>query len=143
MIDGETNIAFGSAELYSERAEPNDPPDTRSGPAGTARQPESRREPSETQPGRDERAELLASHEAQELRSRWDQIQTGFVDEPRRSVKDADALVAETINRLSETFTQARGRMEQEWDGGDSVSTEDLRMALRRYRSFFTRLLAM
>ena len=58
-------------------------------------------------------------------------------------MKEADTLVAETIKRLSETFTQARARMEQDWDRGDSASTENLRMALRRYRSFFTRLLEM
>jgi len=140
MIEGETNIVFSSAEVY---AEGDDAPDTRPGPAGTAMQPESRRATSEMQPAAEERTELLASKEAQELRSRWDKIQTGFVDEPRRSVKEADALVADTINRLSETFTQARAKMEREWDRGDNVSTEDLRMALRRYRSFFTRLLAM
>lgn len=140
MIDGETNIVFSSAEVY---AESDNPLDTRPGPAGTAMRSEPRPATSEMQPAPEERAELLASNEAQELRSRWNKIQTGFVDEPRRSVKDADALVAETIDRLSETFTQTRAKMEREWDRGDSVSTEDLRMALRRYRSFFTRLLAM
>jgi hypothetical protein len=106
-------------------------------------QPESREQKPEVREDTDERIALLAANEAQELRSRWDKIQTGFVDEPRRSVKDADALVAETIKRLSDTFFQARAKMEQDWDRGDNVSTENLRMALRRYRSFFTRLLSI
>src|SRR5205823_12416679 len=86
---------------------------------------------------------LFAANEAQEFRSRWEQIQAGFVDEPRKSVQDADALVDQTIKKLSDLFASERSKMEQDWDRGDSVSTEDLRMALRRYRSFFDRLLSV
>jgi len=91
----------------------------------------------------EERAELLAADEAQKLRSRWEKIQTGFVDEPRKSVQEADALVAQTTKQLAESFSRERNKLEQEWGRVDNVSTENLRIALRRYRSFFDRLLAM
>jgi len=66
-----------------------------------------------------------------------------FVDEPRRAVEQADNLVAVTMKRLAEMFAEERARLEGQWDRGDNVSTEDLRLALRRYRSFFGRLLSM
>jgi hypothetical protein len=86
---------------------------------------------------------LLVSEETQTFRSRWDAIQTGFVDEPRRSVEQADGLVAEVMKRLAETFAEERSKLEGQWSRGDNVSTEDLRLALQRYRSFFARLLSM
>lgn len=89
----------------------------------------------------EERTALFAPTESNELRSRWDSIQVGFVDEPRRTVKEADELVALTMKRLGEVFAEERRRLEQQWDRGDQVTTEDLRVALRRYRSFFSRLL--
>jgi hypothetical protein len=107
------------------------------------RRPEEFRGPQGTVTKPEERAQLFASNEAQDLRSRWEKIQTGFVDEPRKSVQDADGLVAEAIKRLTETFTQERAKLEHEWDRGEDASTEDLRLALRRYRSFFDRLLAV
>jgi hypothetical protein len=80
---------------------------------------------------------------AAELRRSWDEIQAGFVDEPRRSVEDADHLVAATMKRLAETFADERAGLEAQWARGDDVSTEDLRVALQRYRAFFGRLLAI
>ena len=77
------------------------------------------------------------------LRTRWHAIQTGFVDEPRKAVQEADGLVASAMKRLAEVFAQERSGLEQQWDRGDSVSTEDLRVALQRYRAFFERLLAV
>jgi hypothetical protein len=92
----------------------------------------------------DQRPEpLFPSEDANELRSRWDAIQAGFVDEPRKAVEDADSLVAQAMKRLAETFAAERSQLEGQWDRGDDVSTEDLRVALRRYRSFFGRLLSM
>lgn len=92
----------------------------------------------------DARAEpLFPSKDADELRSRWDSIQAGFVDEPRKAVEEADSLVALAMKRLAETFANERSQLEGQWDRGDDVSTEDLRVALRRYRSFFGRLLSM
>ena len=86
---------------------------------------------------------LFVSNEAQTFRTRWEKIQIEFVDEPRKSVEQADELVAATIKRLAEVFASERNKLEQEWGKGDNVSTEDLRVALRRYRSFFDRLLSV
>jgi hypothetical protein len=86
---------------------------------------------------------LFAPDEAQTLRGRWEKIQIGFVDEPRDSVQQADQLVATVIQRLAEIFASERNRLEGDWGKGDSASTEDLRMALRRYRSLFDRLLSV
>ncbi|PWT92415.1 MAG: hypothetical protein C5B55_06480 [Blastocatellia bacterium] len=86
---------------------------------------------------------LFESKEAESLRENWRVIQTQFVDEPRRSVEEADELVASTMKRLAEVFANERDNLEQNWDRGDDVSTEDLRVALQRYRSFFDRLLSV
>jgi hypothetical protein len=86
---------------------------------------------------------LFVVDEAQNFKSRWEKIQIGFVDEPRKSVEQADELVATVIKRLAEVFADERNKLEHEWDKGDNVSTEDLRVALRRYRSFFDRLLSV
>jgi hypothetical protein len=77
----------------------------------------------------------------QRYRKRWETVQTGFVDEPRRAVEQADALVAEVIKELVGSFAEERGRLEAQWGQGNEASTEDLRVALQRYRSFFDRLL--
>jgi hypothetical protein len=84
---------------------------------------------------------LLGQEDAQDFRSRWESIQTGFVDSPQRAVEDADGLVAELMQRLAQTFTEERESLEAQWSRGDDVSTEDLRVGLQRYRSFFERLL--
>jgi hypothetical protein len=84
---------------------------------------------------------LFSAEEATQLRQRWDAIQVGFVDEPRKSVEEADSLVAVAMKRLAEQFSEERSRLENEWDRGGDISTEDLRVALRRYRSFFGHLL--
>jgi hypothetical protein len=91
----------------------------------------------------EERVALFLANEANELRGRWDGIQVGFVDEPRKSVQEADALVSATITRLAEMFAAERQNLEQQWDRSENVSTEDLRLALQRYRSLFARLLAI
>jgi len=76
------------------------------------------------------------------FQSRWETIQTGFVDEPRQTVEQADELVAEVMKRLAEGFATERERLEGQWGRGEDVSTEDLRIALQRYRGFFQRLLS-
>lgn len=87
---------------------------------------------------------LFVSNDAQDFRSRWEKIQNSFVDEPRKAVEQADELVASTIKRLTEVFASESQKMEADWDKKtDEVSTEDLRVALRRYRSFFNRLLSV
>lgn len=94
-------------------------------------------------PEEERAAALFASNEANELRARWDGIQVGFVDEPRTAVQEADALVSATMKRLAEIFADERQKLEQQWGRNENISTEDLRVALRRYRSFFGRLLAI
>jgi hypothetical protein len=91
----------------------------------------------------EQRVALFIANEANELQGRWDGIQVGFVDEPRKAVQEADALVSTTIKRLAEIFADERRKLEQQWDRSENVSTEDLRLALQRYRSFFARLLAI
>ena len=86
---------------------------------------------------------LFAADEAETFRSRWMDIQTSFVDEPGGSVEQADILVAEVMNQLAKTFAEKRSRLEMQLKQGQEVSTEDLRMALRHYRSFFDRLLSI
>jgi hypothetical protein len=89
-----------------------------------------------------EREPLLPGDQSREFTGRWQEIQTGFVDEPRRSVEEADRLVADLMQNLAARFADERERLESQWDRGDDVSTEDLRLALTRYRSFFDRLLS-
>lgn len=89
-----------------------------------------------------EHTPLFQSDEIRDMQSQWDQIQTGFVNEPRNAVREADALVGSAIRRLSEGFSGEQSKLEQQWDNGN-VSTEDLRLALQRYRSFFHRVLSV
>ena len=89
-----------------------------------------------------ERQPLFAGDDADRFRSRWQEVQAGFVDEPRQAVQDADGLVADLMQRLAATFSEERSNLESQWDSGEDASTEDLRIALQRYRSFFDRLLS-
>src|ERR1700720_2270080 len=117
-----------------ERTEHLSTADLAGAPAATAR-------PQNGQP--ESNAPLFTTQDAQDFRSRWEKVQGGFVDEPRKSVEQADELVASAIKRLAEVFASEREKLEGEWDKNDNVSTEDLRVALRRYRSFFNRLLSV
>jgi hypothetical protein len=85
---------------------------------------------------------LLPQEQAERYRSEWQRIQAAFVDEPRKSVEEADRLVADLMQRLAAVFSDEREQLEKQWDSGDDVSTEDLRVGLTRYRSFFDRLLS-
>ena len=87
-------------------------------------------------------AQLLEDQELQSMLAQWKEIQAEFVDEPRKAVQDADALVAELMQRLAQMFASEREQLESRWSGGGDVDSEDLRHGLRRYRSFFERLLA-
>jgi hypothetical protein len=84
---------------------------------------------------------LFSQSDVGDLRGRWGNVQASFVDEPRRAVEEADKLVATVMQRLAEGFANERSNLEKQWDRGDNVSTEHLRIALQRYRSFFDRLL--
>jgi len=86
---------------------------------------------------------LFDPEEARELQSRWDQIQVAFVDEPRTAGERANDLVIETTKRLTDSFGSGRQKLENEWNQGGDVSTENLRGTLQRYRAFFKRLLAI
>lgn len=86
---------------------------------------------------------LFPETEGQGFRNRWQELQASFVDDPRNTVQQADALVAEVMQRLAQTFSEERKKLEGQWERGGDVSTEDLRVALQRYRSFFGRLLAV
>jgi hypothetical protein len=86
---------------------------------------------------------LFPPRESEEFRSRWGDIQAGFVDEPRHAVEEADHLVAAIVQRVAEVFAEERSKLERQWDRGTEVSTEDLRQSLQRYRSFFNRLLSV
>jgi hypothetical protein len=98
--------------------------------------------PSATTDVADDSPELLPRDENAEFQRRWEAIQTGFVDEPRQTVEQADELVAHVMKRLAEGFAGERERLEGQWGRGEDVSTEDLRIALQRYRGFFQRLLS-
>lgn len=117
------------------------------GAAGEERseQPMTRSAGSETgsQAGTDDQTgPLLPTDSTADFRRRWEVIQTRFVDEPRRAVEDADGLVATVMQQLAEGFAVERERLEAHWGRGEDISTEDLRVTLRRYRSFFQRLLS-
>jgi len=113
-------------------------PDTDVGPGfndrTTQSSPSMPRQPSAPTP-------LFSTADLGDLRTRWGSVQTGFVDEPRWAVQEADKLVATVVDRLTASFSNERSALEKQWDRGEDVSTEDLRLALQRYRTFFDRLL--
>jgi len=112
----------------SERTEQRDPRDGQRDPRAT---------------DDNQRVAVFSPDDVNQLRPAWNAIQTEFIDEPRKSVQEADALVASTIQRLAESFASERAKLEAQWTRGGDVSTEDLRLALHRYRSFFDRLLSV
>jgi hypothetical protein len=83
-------------------------------------------------------APLFSEEQSGEFRARWNIVQQGFVDDPKNAVSQGDELVAQVIKSLAETFSAQRAAVE-----GDDGSTEELRLALRSYRSFFERLLSI
>ena len=87
--------------------------------------------------------DLFAADELAGLRARWDNVQAGFVDDPRECVHKADSLVSDVVEQLTSGFSAARARLEEQWARGEQASTEDLRVALTQYREFFQRLLAV
>jgi hypothetical protein len=101
----------------------------------TTRTPEASRTPDE-----EDRHELFYDDEVERFQSSWQTIQTAFVDDPQRAVKEADELVAAVIQTLAATFAEHKSELESAWSQGEPA-TEDLRIALRRYRSFFKQLL--
>jgi hypothetical protein len=92
--------------------------------------------------GRRERSLLFPADQAETFRYTWMEVQAGFVDEPRQAVRQADSLVSEALQKLATSFADQHAKLEQQWDRGEDVSTEDLRLAVRRYRSFFDHLVS-
>lgn len=88
-------------------------------------------------------ATLLDDTSSSDYRARWERLQIGFVDSPAATVAEADELVAEILQRIAQTFADERGALERQWSGEGEPSTEDLRVALQRYRAFFARLLSV
>jgi hypothetical protein len=93
--------------------------------------------------GNGDRPPLFANEESGQFRNQWQDVQAAFVDDPRSAVKRADELVSSATTRLAKIFSDERAKMEHGWDRGENVSTEDLRLALQRYRSFFDRILTV
>ena len=91
----------------------------------------------------DSASPLLPLPIVEDLRKRWEQIQAGFVDEPRDAVKQADELVASAIKQLSESFSGARSNLEGQWTRTGNVNTDDLRITFKKYRSFFQKLMSV
>jgi hypothetical protein len=83
---------------------------------------------------------LIDEEKVTGFRDRWQNVQTGFVDDPKQAVHEADELVAAVISALATTFAEHKSELEGQWQQGEPA-TEELRIALRRYRSFFDQLL--
>jgi hypothetical protein len=84
---------------------------------------------------------LFQAEAAEHFRVEWQRIQTRFVDDPKDAVQDADHLLAEVLQSLTGTFAERKNELEGQWHGESEALTEDLRLALRRYRTFFNQLL--
>jgi hypothetical protein len=133
---------FATANQHPERVTSDDSAKS-TGQLGVSqdeRRPVMRKDPDQAD---DKHSPLYPGNEAERFRGRWNDIQSGFVDEPRHAVEQADGLVAEMMQRLAQVFADERARLEQHWDRGGETDTEQLRQTLRRYRSFFDRLLTM
>src|SRR4051812_3678897 len=128
------------ADTDTDRTDTRDDTAAAAAPAAAATASTGGRSSSENGSATDEAAPLLT--DADSFQSRWEDIQVRFVDEPRGAVEDADALVATVMQRLAEGFAQERERLEAQWGRGEDISTEDLRVALQRSRSFSQRLLS-
>jgi len=89
----------------------------------------------------EQQATLIPTDRAESYNSRWNDLKGEFVDEPRGAVRGANELVGEVLDELEELFRRQRADLEEGLDS-DQTSTEDLRLALGRYRSFFDRLLS-
>jgi hypothetical protein len=115
-------------------------------PTGLAQEPDEPQTETETRraqeaEGTETQPRLLEESELANFRGRWYEIQSRFVDDPRAAVEQADSLVDDLVKRIAESFGEQRSQLEADWDRDDDVTTENLRLALRRYRFFFNRLL--
>ena len=122
-VGGGSARAGGSSAAESSPSTPADDSASASAPAG-------------------DRSPLLDDRSTDDFLRRWNDVQARFVDDPRAAVLDADRLVAELVRALAERFSRHKDGLEEQWSGGSEPSTEELRLALQQYRSFFQRLLA-
>jgi hypothetical protein len=151
--DAEPNFSAAEADPSSSHRErgalETEPPPLETGSPASDRQfdTEATRQPTETEAYRSAEpttgGDLFADDELAGLRARWDNVQAGFVDDPRECVHKADSLVSDVVEQLTSGFAAARARLEEQWGRGEQASTEDLRVALTQYREFFQRLLAV
>jgi hypothetical protein len=138
-----TEESMGTRDLASTRERPAPPEDANAREAaGGQHETGAARRPDAAMAGEPPSAPLVSQEESGDFRRRWEEIQTRFVDEPQRAVEEADALIAACMQQLADGFARERERLEGQWSRGEDVSTEDLRVALQRYRSFFQRLLS-
>jgi hypothetical protein len=111
--------------------------------AQTEAQPVETRTAASTNDELQEMEALFEQEESEKFRTQWLNIQGKFVDNPRESVREADELVASVLKSVTMGFHNRRTSLEKQWNSGSNISTEDLRLALKRYRSFFDRLLTL
>ena len=133
-------VAVNDEELNDQRITTDDMAKTQ---PTEIRQEQMRHDDQRQLSDRNEQSSLLPENVGSEFRSEWDRIQVSFVDEPRKAVEQADSLVAQVMQHVARTFSDERKNLEGQWSRGDNVSTEDLRIALQRYRTFFGRLLSV
>jgi hypothetical protein len=131
----ETRADDGLRAPPAERVMPQPPQDVRQ-----EQEAEHAQEPRRAGGEGEQLAALFLPQVAQNFRSQWDEVQIGFVDDPANAVRRADELVAQVMKNLAQTFAEERSHVEGEMSDGD---TEHMRVALRRYRSFFQRLLSL
>ena len=125
------DVASALGQKAPERAESNGTP----APITTSQVPQAKDQEKPTT--------LFAPEDAKSFRAHWEEVQRGFIDNPRQTVEQADSLVADVIKHLADSFAGERSKLESQWSRGENVDTEDLRMALQHYRAFFDRLLSI
>ena len=131
----------GNYEVQAGTSAPVDTEGIEERAATTKTKPMARLQSDRPEPQPDDRSDgLVQDQRWQYFAGRWDSIQSGFVDDPRRTVEQADRLVAEVIDHLSKMFTAERAKLEAQWSRGGKADTEDLRIAMQRYRDFFRTL---
>jgi hypothetical protein len=128
-----TDPSFAEAPTYNEAPTESVPPVQQQVPPAHA----------ETTGSRDRDDALFGERDLTDLRTRWNDVQAGFVDDPRACVQQADGLVSSAVEQLTASFSHTRSRLEEQWQRGEEASTEDLRIALKQYRDFFDRILSV